>query len=102
MAKQFDVIVIGAGPGGYTAALKATEFGPVSYTHLLMGINVLYFSLRFSVTPLQLRYCVGVILKYWWKALEKFFGLSYPCLLYTSSGKCLLHTGKKRRDMICG
>ena len=27
MAKQFDVIVIGAGPGGYTAALKATEFG---------------------------------------------------------------------------
>ena len=25
MAKQFDVIVIGAGPGGYTAALKATE-----------------------------------------------------------------------------
>lgn len=45
-----------------------------------MGINVLYFSLRFSVTPLQLRYCVGVILKYWWKALEKFFGLSYPTL----------------------
>ena len=27
MAKQFDVIVIGAGPGGYTAALKAAEFG---------------------------------------------------------------------------
>ena len=27
MAKQFVVIVIGAGPGGYTAALKAAEFG---------------------------------------------------------------------------
>lgn len=27
MAKQFDVIVIGAGPGGYTGALKAAEFG---------------------------------------------------------------------------
>ncbi|MGN0373054.1 MAG: dihydrolipoyl dehydrogenase [Enterocloster sp.] len=27
MAKQFDLVVIGAGPGGYTAALKAAEFG---------------------------------------------------------------------------
>lgn len=27
MAEQFDLIVIGAGPGGYPAALKAAEFG---------------------------------------------------------------------------
>ncbi len=27
MAKQYDLIVIGAGPGGYTAALKAAEYG---------------------------------------------------------------------------
>ena len=27
MAEQYDVIVIGAGPGGYTAALKAAQFG---------------------------------------------------------------------------
>lgn len=27
MAKQYDVVVIGGGPGGYTAALKAAEFG---------------------------------------------------------------------------
>ena len=27
MAKQYDLLVIGAGPGGYTAALKAAEFG---------------------------------------------------------------------------
>lgn len=27
MAEQYDVIVIGAGPGGYTAAIKAAEFG---------------------------------------------------------------------------
>ena len=26
----------------------------------------------------QLRYWVGVMLKYWWNALEKFLGLSYP------------------------
>ena len=27
MAREFDVVIIGAGPGGYTAALKAAEFG---------------------------------------------------------------------------
>ena len=27
MARQFDVVVVGAGPGGYTAAVKAAEFG---------------------------------------------------------------------------
>ena len=27
MAKKLDVVVIGAGPGGYTAALKAAELG---------------------------------------------------------------------------
>lgn len=27
MARQFDLIVIGAGPGGYTAAMKAAELG---------------------------------------------------------------------------
>ncbi len=27
MAKQYDLLVIGAGPGGYTAARKAAEFG---------------------------------------------------------------------------
>ena len=44
MAIKYDLIIIGAGPGGYTAALKAAGFGmkvavierdkPVSYTHL--------------------------------------------------------------------
>ena len=55
MAKQYDLVIIGAGPAGYTAALKAAEYGistvvieekklggncvnrgciPVSYTHL--------------------------------------------------------------------
>lgn len=27
MAKQFDLVIIGAGPGGYTAALQAADFG---------------------------------------------------------------------------
>lgn len=27
MAEQYDLIIIGAGPGGYTAALKAADFG---------------------------------------------------------------------------
>ena len=27
MAREFDVVVIGAGPGGYTAAIKAAQFG---------------------------------------------------------------------------
>src|SRR3546814_2076692 len=27
MAKQFDVVVIGAGPGGYTAAIRAAQLG---------------------------------------------------------------------------
>ena len=27
MANQYDVVIIGAGPGGYTAALKAAQFG---------------------------------------------------------------------------
>lgn len=27
MAKNFDVVIIGAGPGGYTAAFKAAQFG---------------------------------------------------------------------------
>lgn len=27
MAKKLDVVVIGAGPGGYTAALKAAKLG---------------------------------------------------------------------------
>lgn len=27
MAANYDLVIIGAGPGGYTAALKATEFG---------------------------------------------------------------------------
>lgn len=27
MAKKYDLIIIGAGPGGYTSALKAAEFG---------------------------------------------------------------------------
>ena len=27
MAKQYDIVIIGAGPGGYTAALKAAGFG---------------------------------------------------------------------------
>ena len=27
MAKHYDVVIIGAGPGGYTAAMKAAEFG---------------------------------------------------------------------------
>ena len=27
MAKHYDVVIIVAGPGGYTAAMKAAEFG---------------------------------------------------------------------------
>jgi dihydrolipoamide dehydrogenase len=27
MAKSFDVAVIGAGPGGYTAAIRAAQLG---------------------------------------------------------------------------
>ena len=27
MAKEFDVVVIGSGPGGYVAAIRATHFG---------------------------------------------------------------------------
>ncbi len=27
MARNYDLVVVGAGPGGYTAALKAAEFG---------------------------------------------------------------------------
>lgn len=27
MARQFDVVIVGAGPGGYTAAVKAAEYG---------------------------------------------------------------------------
>ena len=27
MAKDFDVVVIGSGPGGYVAAIRATHFG---------------------------------------------------------------------------
>lgn len=27
MAREFEVVIIGAGPGGYTAALKAAKFG---------------------------------------------------------------------------
>lgn len=27
MAKQYDLVIIGAGPGGYTAAIRAAEFG---------------------------------------------------------------------------
>ena len=27
MAKQFDVVVIGAGPGGYIAAIRAAQLG---------------------------------------------------------------------------
>jgi len=26
MAKEYDLVIIGAGPGGYTAALKAAEY----------------------------------------------------------------------------
>ena len=33
MTQKFDVVVIGAGPGGYVAAIKAA---PVSYTHLTL------------------------------------------------------------------
>jgi len=28
MAAQFDVVVIGAGPGGYVAAIRAAQLGP--------------------------------------------------------------------------
>ena len=27
MAVHYDLVIIGAGPGGYTAAIKAAEFG---------------------------------------------------------------------------
>ena len=27
MAEQYDLVVIGAGPGGYTAAIKAAQMG---------------------------------------------------------------------------
>ena len=27
MARNYDVVIIGAGPGGYTAAFKAAQFG---------------------------------------------------------------------------
>ena len=27
MAKQYDLVIIGAGPGGYTAAIRAADFG---------------------------------------------------------------------------
>ena len=27
MARKYDVVIIGAGPGGYTAAFKAAQFG---------------------------------------------------------------------------
>ncbi len=27
MAKQYDVVVLGAGPGGYTAAVRAAQLG---------------------------------------------------------------------------
>ena len=27
MAREFDVVIIGAGPGGYKAAIKEAEFG---------------------------------------------------------------------------
>ena len=27
MAKEFDVVVLGAGPGGYVAAIRASQLG---------------------------------------------------------------------------
>ena len=42
MNEQFDLAIIGAGPGGYSTALRAAELGmsvaliAVSYTHLTL------------------------------------------------------------------
>ena len=34
MTKKYDLIVLGSGPGGYVTAIRASQLGPVSYTHL--------------------------------------------------------------------
>ncbi|CZR99674.1 Dihydrolipoyl dehydrogenase [Clostridioides difficile] len=40
MSKSYDLIVIGAGPGGYVAAIRGAQLGKnvaaVSYTHLTL------------------------------------------------------------------
>ena len=43
MSQNFDVVVIGGGPGGYIAAIRAAQLGfkvacaeTVSYTHLTL------------------------------------------------------------------
>ena len=33
---NYDVVVIGAGTGGYVAAIRAAQLGTVSYTHLTL------------------------------------------------------------------
>lgn len=37
MATQFDVVVIGAGPGGYIAAIRAAQLGKKSRMYRCMG-----------------------------------------------------------------
>ena len=36
---EYDTIILGGGPCGYTAALYAGRAAPVSYTHLTLPTN---------------------------------------------------------------
>ena len=88
MSKSYDLIVIGAGPGGYVAAIRGAQLGknvavasgaPPLFSALMLGFfgNLLASTTHYSSGPAPILYAAGYVTQKRWWTMNIVLGIVY-------------------------